>query len=82
MSDDLNNWTAKKQTKQQPHTFMTGNNKITEISIDISDDVLLSLAMQAHEKDITLNKHLNNLIANYIDNNTNTEVKQFLTEKA
>ena len=32
------------------------------VSVDIPDDELLELALQAHELDITLNQHVNNIL--------------------
>ena len=32
------------------------------IELDLSDDVLLKLAMQAHERDVTLNTHIIDVI--------------------
>ena len=32
------------------------------VEVDLPDDVLLTLALQAHERDITLNQHINNIL--------------------
>ena len=36
--------------------------EIKSIELDISDDVFLKLAMQAHERNVTLNTHINDVI--------------------
>jgi hypothetical protein len=38
-----------------------------EVEIDMDKDTLLSLALEAHEKDITLNKLVNLKLINYIN---------------
>lgn len=41
-------WTMKSQPEEEMET----------ITLDISDDVFMKLAMQAHERDVTLNTHI------------------------
>lgn len=36
------------------------------IDVDLTDEEILFLALKAHEKDITLNQYINNLIKDYI----------------
>ena len=43
--------------------------KIEKIDIEISDEVFIKLAKQAHEKDITFNQHCINLLKEFIENN-------------
>ena len=38
------------------------NQKIETIEIELSDDVFMKLAMQAHERDVTLNTHIIDVI--------------------
>tara|TARA_B000000460_G_C21248586_1_gene278122 strand:+ start:308 stop:571 length:264 start_codon:yes stop_codon:yes gene_type:complete len=71
-------------------TFMlkAENNKMKEktekVDIEISDEVFMTLAIQAHERDITLNAHINGILKEKIkaleyqfENGTKP---QFLTE--
>ena len=44
----MKHWTMKLQPKE----------KTKSIELDLSDDVLLKLAMQAHERNVTLNTHI------------------------
>ena len=37
------------------------------VELDLPDEVLLDLALQAHEKNVTLNEHINQLLSEYID---------------
>ena len=59
--------------------------KMKSIELDISDDVFLKLAMQAHERHVTLNTHIIDVIkdklkdAEYQFENENKP--QLLTEK-
>lgn len=39
------------------------------IMIELDNKDLLELALQAHEKDVTLNEHINDLLKEYIKNN-------------
>lgn len=41
-------WTMKSQPEEEMET----------ITLDLSDDVFMKLAMQAHERDVTLNTHI------------------------
>lgn len=43
------------------------------VEIDLPDHVVLKLALEAHEKDITLNQHINNILKDFIDKNDNGE---------
>lgn len=36
--------------------------KHTITEIELEDEIILKLAMQAHEQDITLNQHINNVL--------------------
>ena len=38
-----------------------------EIDLDLPDDIILDLAMQAHEQNITLNKHINNVLSKVLE---------------
>lgn len=38
-----------------------------EIQVEITDEEFLKLAMEAHEKDITLNQHINNILKEFIE---------------
>jgi len=42
---------------------------LVDIGIDIDDDLLLKLTLQAHELDITLNQHVCNLLDNEMKRN-------------
>lgn len=48
----MKHWTMKLQPKE----------KTKSIELDLSDDVLLKLAMQAHERNVTLNTHIIDVI--------------------
>ena len=41
--------------------------KTASIEIELEDAQLLKLALDAHEKDITLNQHMNEVLQQYID---------------
>ena len=41
--------------------------KTASIDIELEDAQLLKLALDAHEKDITLNQHMNEVLQQYID---------------
>lgn len=49
-----------------------------EIEIDIPDNILLILAMEAHKQDITLNQYINNILRKYMEEEKCLEEK---TEK-
>lgn len=44
-----------------------GNSKMTEIELELEDSVLFELMKQAHEADITLNKHIERILSEYLD---------------
>ena len=44
----MRHWTMKSQPEEEMET----------ITLDISDDVFMKLAMQAHERNVTLNTHI------------------------
>ena len=48
----MKHWIMKSQPKEKMET----------ITLDISDDVFMELAMQAHERDVTLNTHIIDVI--------------------
>ena len=48
----MKHWIMKSQPKEKMET----------ITLDISDDVFMKLAMQAHERDVTLNTHIIDVI--------------------
>ena len=48
----MKHWTMKLQPKE----------KTKSIELDLSDDVLFKLAMQAHERNVTLNTHIIDVI--------------------
>tara|TARA_B100001564_G_scaffold356654_1_gene371275 strand:- start:1888 stop:2088 length:201 start_codon:yes stop_codon:yes gene_type:complete len=54
------------------------------IALDISDDVFLKLAMQAHERNVTLNTHIIDVIKDKLKNSEyqfeNGTKPQLLTE--
>ena len=52
----MKHWTMKLQPKE----------KTKSIELDLSDDVLLKLAMQAHERNVTLNTHIIDVIKDKI----------------
>ena len=37
------------------------------IELELSNDELLQLAMQAHKQDITLNQHIQNILQRFVD---------------
>ena len=48
----MKHWIMKSQPKEKMET----------ITLDISDDVFMKLAMQAHERNVTLNTHIIDVI--------------------
>ena len=38
-----------------------------EIDLDLDDETILFLAKKAHEKDITLNQYINEILKTYLD---------------
>jgi len=59
--------------------------KMETITLDISDDVFMKLAMQAHERDVTLNTHIIDVIKDKLKDTEyqfeNGKKPQLLTEK-
>ena len=59
--------------------------KMKSIELDISDDVFLKLAMQAHERHVTLNTHIIDVIKDKLKDAEyqfeNEDKPQLLTEK-
>ena len=52
------------------------------IDVDLRDDQILQLALDAHKNDITLNQHINNIIKDFLDKDEEMQPKQrMLTEK-
>ena len=58
--------------------------EMKSIALDISDDVFLKLAMQAHERNVTLNTHIIDVIKDKLKNSEyqfeNGTKPQLLTE--
>ena len=52
----MKHWIMKSQPKE----------KMENITLDISDDVFMKLAMQAHERNVTLNTHIIDVIKDKI----------------
>jgi len=38
-----------------------------DVELELDDEVILYLALKAHEKDVTLNQYLNEIIKKYVD---------------
>ena len=59
--------------------------KMKSIELDISDDVFLKLAMQAHERHVTLNTHIIDVIKDKLKDTEyqfeNGDKPQLLTER-
>ena len=52
------------------------------IDVDLRDDQILQLALDAHKNDITLNQHINNIIKDFLEKDEEMQPKQqMLTEK-
>ena len=73
-----------KKSKEWPQSVKIGEREYETFEIDISDDLFLRVAKQAHERDITFNVMVHSLIK---DGLTTAEYKfehenkpQFLTE--
>ena len=73
-----------KKSKEWPKSIKIGEREYETFEIDISDDLFLRVAKQAHERDITFNVMVHSLIK---DGLTTAEYKfehenkpQFLTE--
>ena len=71
----MKHWTMKLQPKEKMET----------ITLDISDDVFMKLAMQAHERDVTLNTHIIDVIKDKLKDTEyqfeNGDKPQLLTER-
>jgi predicted HicB family RNase H-like nuclease len=52
---------------------MTTNNRVI-IRIDLDQDLLYQLMLQAHEQDITLNQLVERILREYIDNHEKSKV--------
>jgi predicted HicB family RNase H-like nuclease len=52
---------------------MTTDNRVT-IRIDLEQDVLYQLMLQAHEQDITLNQLVERILREYIDEHEKSKV--------
>lgn len=50
-----------------PQTFTVQKVPQETIELELNDDELLLLALQAHELDITLNQHINNILRQVIE---------------
>lgn len=48
--------------KIDPERYGIRMEKHTITEIELEDEIILKLAMQAHEQDITLNQHINNVL--------------------
>jgi len=48
---------AKKKAKKKPK-----KKDYVEVPLDLPDEAILTLALQAHEQDITLNQHIVNIL--------------------
>lgn len=52
------------------------------VEVDLKDDQILQLALDAHKSNITLNQHINNIIKDFLDKEEEVQPKQqLLTEK-
>ena len=71
----MKHWIMKSQPKEKMET----------ITLDISDEVFMKLAMQAHERDVTLNTHIIDVIKDKLKDTEyqfeNGTKPQLLTEK-
>ena len=71
----MKHWIMKSQPKEKMET----------ITLDISYDVFMKLAMQAHERDVTLNTHINDVIKDKLKDTEyqfeNGDKPQLLTER-
>ena len=71
----MKRWTMKLQPKEKMET----------ITLDISDDLFMKLAMQAHERDVTLNTHIIDVIKDKLKDTEyqfeNGDKPQLLTER-
>ena len=43
------------------------------MQVELTDEQILKLAMEAHEKDITLNQYINNILKEFIEQQHNGE---------
>ena len=71
----MKHWIMKSQPKEKMET----------ITLDISDDVFMKLAMQAHERNVTLNTHIIDVIKDKLKDTEyqfeNGDKPQLLTER-
>ena len=69
----------------KPWTMKSQPEETKSIELDLSDDVLLKLAMQAHERNVTLNTHIIDVIKDKLKDTEyqfeNGDKPQLLTER-
>ena len=69
----------------KPWTMKSPPEEMKSIELDISDDVFLKLAMQAHERNVTLNTHIIDVIKDKLKDTEyqfeNGDKPQLLTER-
>ena len=69
----------------KPWTMKSQPEETKSIELDLSDDVLLKLALQAHERNVTLNTHIIDVIKDKIKDSEyhfeNGTQPQLLAEK-
>jgi len=63
-------------------SFNLAFGKTEDVTVDLPDNQLLALAMEAHNKDITLNEHINNVLLEQINKINSTSTIKGLTPKA
>lgn len=56
--------------------------KTTDVPVDLPEEQLLGLAMQAHNKDITLNEHINNVLREMMEKKEEFSFTKGITPKA
>jgi len=50
-----------------------GKNIVVYMQLELTDEEILKLAIEAHEKNITLNQHINNILKEFIEQQYNGE---------
>lgn len=67
-----NDWCEKAEAMFKGESFDTR----IEVPLDLEDDLLLQLAMEAHKRDITLNKMVEVILTEMIERHRNTDLKR------
>jgi len=68
---------TKSRLKQESEYQATITN---EIDINLPDEVIIKLSLEAHKRNVTLNKHINDIIISNLEKLNDGPKPEFLTE--